>query len=930
MTSDPPGWRTVDPHTGSLDSVLPTPPAAGETLVLSVDASEGDRDWAVQTATAAIREWSGSVDRLFVMDLDLQSDGIEGALDARRAEGVSDLLLFGASLARVVQTLDDGAFHFVSSGTPVASPRELLTHARWDDVVRSFREAGAVLVLYLPTDQPGAASLLSRADRIVRLARPSGRGEEVPAEVRERVIASLAPPDVDWGPVEVGDGTEGDESEPVWSAEDVTEEIGEVVDIADLAPDEPPVEVGAGVAAGAAGAAGEAGLEESTSESTEARWPGPVVDIRDLAPDEERVEIEGHASDGVGEFAPSAEASGLREPVVDIADLAPDEPVVDIADLAPDEPVDVPSPLDQGPEVPVERTRSPGGEDFEEESFAAGLDAIDAASEAGKQQGLSDFDLGELDALSESAEEARDEDREVWEEPTDEEPEDEERKDEEPGDEGWAPGDARFDQQMGDEHLVADEPAGEAAPSDAPAEEPPLEDTSPHETPLEEAPFEEAPFEEAITGDEPSEGTDTEEEVFEPSQEPVAGPGDLSEDEWSPEAPEHEVEEERAGAGADDDSGAADAGEFEGFSGELDLVEDAPAGRDEADEESVAETGPGPEAGVEGVDEDVFEPGDGDDFGDDLVTGPDFGRTSPEEEEIWGDDPDQEERAGKEVAGTGATPATEAREESGGREAGVREGGGERDRDVGDETSGGEAPVVGVDSGRRRDRKRGRPLRLLVLLVLLAVGAVTAHWYDVIDVPGLDQALAAVLGPAGTGAPPSVETAGPQPTSPIQVRSLLIDTYRDAQSAADVALALRGRLPDRIFAVAPVQADGDVTFQLLAGPANTAEQAVALRQTLAGVLTREDPSGWTPRQTSLAFLVDETEGLEAARARADAVTSDGVYAYVLRVSYPDGATAHRVYAGGYADPEEARALQGILSQTGIDATFTERRGEIPE
>ncbi|MFW6200671.1 MAG: SPOR domain-containing protein [Gemmatimonadota bacterium] len=298
--------------------------------------------------------------------------------------------------------------------------------------------------------------------------------------------------------------------------------------------------------------------------------------------------------------------------------------------------------------------------------------------------------------------------------------------------------------------------------------------------------------------------------------------------------------------------------------------------------------------------------------------------------------------AGEEAGAAGADAAAGRPHASGERPEGGREGfeerrgegerAAERASHPGQEGAG--EPVVvgtGVGGGGRRDRTRGRPLRLLALAVILAVGTVGAHWFGIVDVPGLDRVLASVLGPAGTGVAPTVDTSGPQPTSPVQSQSLLIDVYRDAQAAADVALALQDRLPDRLFGVAPVQRGGDVVHRLLAGPANTPDQAADLREALSQVLSREDPSGWSPQATSLAFVIDELPDLDGARARVQAATGSEVFGYVLEVTYPDGSTAYRVYAGGYSSPEEARALQGILSQAGIgDATFTERRGEVPE
>lgn len=970
MTSDPPGWNSVDPTAGSLASVLPDPPTAGEILVFASSASEDDRNWAADTVAGAIREWAGAVDRLFVMDLDLEGPGIEDSLGAERAEGVSDFLVFGASLSRVVQTLEGGTVQFVPAGTPVASARVLLAHERWEAVIRSFRRAEVPLVLFLPSAQAGAASILARADRVVRLGRPGVGEDEFPAGARKRIDTFLAPPDADLEAVRSGEealeaetedageqgaewgvesGAEGafggesggsedafevdvgfsDELDPGESARSssVEPEAGSVVDIADLAPDELPTEAWAGASSGPSSAETGSELRASGSELVEEAWASSVVDVGGLESDERVVDIQDLAPDTSVETVDSGPR--LPGPVVDIADLAPDGMetgtgvdrgpaveawkaldddgpeglVVDIADLAPDEPVGAaPGPeegggilsdeADEADEVSPPASRSVDEEEslldaaeFEPESFAAGLDAIDAAAEAGKQPGLSEFDLDEIDALSGSAGDVEESD---------------------PGES--EPGETGAFEELGTG-------VGETADLEEGISE---EEESGSEPVAAGSSVDPEGFDMEPSPEEPVEGATTEEDGEVPGAEGEwLEPGDVGQ--GTPGATEAEDEEEALA--------------FGGFTGELDLIDEAEPDVPEEEDAGAAPDAPGPEGSVEAP----TGTGREDDFGAGLVTGPDFGQAAPDSEsdEIWGETEEEDALAGEEATEADASPGTRPPGESRPRDAvgeaeestapapGESEG---RPRER-------EAPLVGVGTGgdRERDRTRGRPLRLLALLVLLAGGVVTAHWFDAIDVPGLDRVLTSVLGPARTGAAPTVTTTGPQPASPIQTRSLLVDVYRDAQSAADVALALRERLPDRIFAVSPVQADGEVTFRLLAGPANTASEASDLRQTLAEVLTREDPSGWTEEQTSLAFLVDQADDLDAALARADAVSGDGVFAYVLRVVYPDGSTAHRVYSGAYATPEEARALQGILAQAGIDnATFTERRGEVPE
>ncbi|MFW6200930.1 MAG: hypothetical protein ACOC8K_10165, partial [Gemmatimonadota bacterium] len=277
MNSDSPGWQPVDPS-GISSVALPEAPPPGQLLVFASSAFEDDRPWVAETVAEIAREWADSAVRLLLMDLDLQGPGIHDAFDAEAAEGVSDVLLFGASISRVTQPVEGGAFHYAPAGTPVADPRVILSNDRWERVIRGCRDAGISLVVHLPLGQPGAESLLFRADRIVRLGRPHESGGGIPSELEDRVVATLTP----------------------------------------------------------------AGVEEA-----------PIVEIHELAPDDPVRRIEELAPEGDEE----AVAEAPDEPVVDIAALAPDEPVVDVEELAPDEPV-----AERSGEAPVESDEEPASE----------------------------------------------------------------------------------------------------------------------------------------------------------------------------------------------------------------------------------------------------------------------------------------------------------------------------------------------------------------------------------------------------------------------------------------------------------------------------------------------------------------------------------------------------------------------------------------
>lgn len=615
-----------------------------------------------------------------------------------------------------------------------------------------------------------------------------------------------------------------------------------------------------------------------------------VVDIADLAPDAPS-----------GEVAEAAVTPATAEPddeVVDIADLAPDgapvedpswastedeREVVDIADLAPDREV---------------------GAGIADEPPAVESEIVEISDLAPDETVAEETDGPALETPSEPELEATEED-----EPAEERElawEDEETEEEKPErileeEEEWA--EAAGAEADPDEYSDFD-----LGSLDALAEEP-------EEEPEEEIELVSGFGEEPVAEDEVDDVVEDEVEA-----EGAAGFGDFSGD----------VEEDGFGDAPIDEP--ADEGEegfdFGDFGGELEEPgEDEEAEADEGDETdmdlapSFAEQsgGPAEPAGAAG-----------DDFGDDLVTGADFGGGAPaeeaewESEEGWDEDTaevDDESAAagstGAAIPTEGGAPGTGAREEAIGERSG--EGGAEKPREDED-----------IEPARR-ERKSGRPGRLVLLLLLVVVGAGAAHWFGLVRVPGLDRALTSFLGPAGTGSAPVVQATEPEPSTPVMGYSLGVDAYRDVGAASDVASALRERLPDRLFLVAPVQSEGEVFHRLLAGPARNTDEAEALREPLAAVLTRENPDDWVVRATPLAFLVDETSGLESARSRASTLAERGVSAYVLQVEYGDQTVRYRVYAGAYETPDEARAMKGILAQAGIsDAIFTERRGRTPE
>jgi hypothetical protein len=343
------------------------------------------------------------------------------------------------------------------------------------------------------------------------------------------------------------------------------------------------------------------------------------------------------------------------------------------------------------------------------------------------------------------------------------------------------------------------------------------------------------------------------------------------------------------------DSGFGD--EFQmgaSLAGDLDLD----AEEDDGDEEETSEV-PIFEADFVDLGSPEEPGGEGDEFGGDLVQGPDFGGAPSSEDSSFVDMP---ERLPVEPP-----PSEEA------AEAGFPE------------------EPQKVAPKRRRPPKKPFPFGMVaaVVLVLGVVGAVAGTAMGFFNIPGLGF----LQNPFGDIPDPPLTLAGPQPNEEILRFSLVLFTYdeEDLEDATDMLEALRSRLPDLLFVLVPGELDREPVYTLLAGPAVDRIEAEDLRGPLAEVLSREDPQSWVIRETPRAFYLGERGTLEEAREYLATLGVEGVYPYILHVTYPDNAEAFEILSGAFETVMDARPLQLILRSGGfIDVPLIERRGRLPE
>jgi len=229
----------------------------GRIVVLAATPFAQAEGWASRAVVAIAKGWAQEKLRIFLMDLGLDAPSLHKAVGSLNREGVSDAFLYGASVQRIAQPALDDAIFFAPAGTATTDPEQILGHPRWDDLAGGFSEADATLLLFLPTDIPGADKILNRATDVLFLA---GQGESAeshlgPASVK--VVGMFGPmgspseeteePMGDGGPSEaksemgVGEVQALDLDQGLSLAEGFTGEVGEGVEVEGEEPQgEPP------------------------------------------------------------------------------------------------------------------------------------------------------------------------------------------------------------------------------------------------------------------------------------------------------------------------------------------------------------------------------------------------------------------------------------------------------------------------------------------------------------------------------------------------------------------------------------------------------------------------------------------------------------------------------------------------------------------
>jgi hypothetical protein len=168
MISKLPAWTALD--AGALPRPSGVPGDAGRVVAILATDDAVEAGWAGACAVALARAWASSRYRVVLADLNLHAPTLHRELGLANGEGLTDILLWGASVRRVAQGVKDGGFYLVSAGTAVADAGSALASPRWAPLCDGFRNAGVTLAVFLPHNAPTRDAVLRQASEVMIVA----------------------------------------------------------------------------------------------------------------------------------------------------------------------------------------------------------------------------------------------------------------------------------------------------------------------------------------------------------------------------------------------------------------------------------------------------------------------------------------------------------------------------------------------------------------------------------------------------------------------------------------------------------------------------------------------------------------------------------------------------------------------------------------
>ena len=137
--------------------------------VLLIFGHGADRAWVADAAVALATGWTQAGRRTVLADLSLDDPVLHERIGMANLDGVVDVFLYGASLARSARPVPGRGFYLIPTGTYTPEPEQIFRHPRWEKIVAGFREAQATLLLFAPHDAPGLAAVSAHAPQAIVL-----------------------------------------------------------------------------------------------------------------------------------------------------------------------------------------------------------------------------------------------------------------------------------------------------------------------------------------------------------------------------------------------------------------------------------------------------------------------------------------------------------------------------------------------------------------------------------------------------------------------------------------------------------------------------------------------------------------------------------------------------------------------------------------
>jgi len=154
-----------------------------------------DPDWSADAAIAIAAGWAMTGRRVVLADLHLEQPFLHERLGEPNLDGTVDIFLYGASVSRSARPPQDQEFFLIPAGTYTAAPEDVYAHPRWNKLVAGFREAGAILMAFVPPSSDAIRTLSHWGATAVVLG--DGLDDDPGALESVNVCARLIPPVAD-------------------------------------------------------------------------------------------------------------------------------------------------------------------------------------------------------------------------------------------------------------------------------------------------------------------------------------------------------------------------------------------------------------------------------------------------------------------------------------------------------------------------------------------------------------------------------------------------------------------------------------------------------------------------------------------------------------------------------------------------------------